>query len=68
MEVYISEHSAFPLVNVWVEQQRAWKQHPCNSNARITFILFESQMILFLIYSLFPIYSLFLAYSLFPMA
>ena len=28
MEVYISEHSVFPSVNVWVWQWVAWKQTP----------------------------------------
>ena len=55
IEVYSSEHSVFPSVNIWVCQQGTWKQHPCNSNARITFIFGSLKS-----FSLFPIYSLFL--------
>ena len=50
IEVYISEHSVFPTVNVWVWQQGAWKQHPCNSDARITLIFLN---LVFYFYSLF---------------
>ena len=30
---FISEQGVFPFVIVWVWQQRAWKKHPCNSDA-----------------------------------
>ena len=50
----------FPSVNVQVQQQGAWKQHPCNSNASITFIFFVSLVF----YSLFYFYSLIILYSL----
>ena len=75
IEVYISEHSPFPSVNVWVWPQGAWKQHPCNSNAMIT-IFFKPNLLFpflflfpfyFLFIPLFPdFYSLFPVYSLFP--
>ena len=34
----ISEHGAFPFVIVWVWHGEPGKLHPCNSDARITYL------------------------------
>ena len=63
IEVYINEHSVFPSVNVWVQQWGVWKQHPCNSNARITFIFLKPSLFIFIPYLIlfFILYSFFIS-------
>ena len=66
IEVYISEHSAFPSVNVWVWQ---WGEPGKNTHVipmpGLHLFIWRPSLLFPFLYSLFILYSLIILYSMF---